>query len=50
MAVSTIFAFIYIGAIEDNDIFLGPVHVYRMTEEQAAKRTPKSGRAMLLMF
>ncbi|WP_246737341.1 BsuBI/PstI family type II restriction endonuclease [Nordella sp. HKS 07] len=30
------FAAIYIGAVEDCGRFLGPVHVYRMTHEQAA--------------
>lgn len=35
MAASTVFAMLYIGAIEGQGCFLGPVHVYRMTEEQA---------------
>lgn len=36
LAASTVFAMLYIGAIEGTGRFLGPVHVYRMTEEQAA--------------
>lgn len=35
MAASTVFAMLYIGAVEGRGRFLGPVHVYRMTEEQA---------------
>lgn len=37
LAASTIFAALYIGAVEGADRFLGPVHVYRMTVEQSAK-------------
>jgi hypothetical protein len=33
---------IYIGAVEDAGIFLGPVHVYRMTDTQAANTTDKA--------
>ena len=36
LAASTIFAALYIGAVEGRDRYLGPVHVYRMTAEQAA--------------
>ena len=36
MAAKTVFAALYIGAVEGEDRYLGPVHVYRMTEEQAA--------------
>ena len=36
LAASTIFTMLYIGAVEDQGCFLGPVHVYRMTHEQAA--------------
>ncbi len=36
LAASTVFAALYIGAVEGYDGVLGPVHVYRMTEEQAA--------------
>jgi hypothetical protein len=37
LAASTVFAAIYIGAVEGTGIYLGPIHVYRMTSEQAAK-------------
>jgi hypothetical protein len=37
LAASTIFAALYIGAVEGSGRYLGPVHVYRMTTEQAAK-------------
>lgn len=36
MAASTIFTMLYIGAIDGNEVYIGPVHVYRMTSEQAA--------------
>src|SRR3954468_14914952 len=36
LAAKTVFAALYIGAVEGEGIYLGPVHVYRMTEEQAA--------------
>lgn len=35
LAASTIFTMLYIGAVVGQDRFLGPVHVYRMTVEQA---------------
>ena len=37
LAASTVFAALYIGAIEGTGRYLGPVHVYRMTDQQAAK-------------
>lgn len=37
LAASTVFAMLYIGAVQGTDRYLGPVHVYRMTEEQAAE-------------
>lgn len=37
LAASTVFAALYIGAVEGAGRYLGPVHVYRMTAEQAAK-------------
>lgn len=37
LAASAVFAALYIGAVEGADRYLGPVHVYRMTVEQAAK-------------
>jgi hypothetical protein len=35
LAASAVFAALYIGAIENMGRYLGPVHVYRMTHEQA---------------
>lgn len=35
LAASTIFAMLYIGAVEHSSVRLGPVHVYRMTDSQA---------------
>ena len=37
LAASTVFTALYIGAVEGAGRYLGPVHVYRMTAEQAAK-------------
>lgn len=37
LAASTVFTALYIGAVEGSGRFLGPIHVYRMTDEQAAK-------------
>lgn len=37
LAASTVFAALYIGAIEGTDRYLGPVHVYRMTAEQVTQ-------------
>lgn len=37
LAASTVFTALYIGAIEGNEVYLGPKHVYRMTHEQAAR-------------
>lgn len=37
LAASTVFAMLYIGAVDGLEQYLGPVHVYRMTDEQAAK-------------
>jgi hypothetical protein len=42
LAASTIFAAIYIGAIEGSGRYLGPVHVYRMTRQQAVKSSDKA--------
>ncbi len=36
LAASTVFAALYVGAVEGQGRYLGPVHVYRMTAEQAA--------------
>jgi hypothetical protein len=35
IAGATVFAMLYIGAVEESGRFLGPKHVYRMTNEQA---------------
>jgi hypothetical protein len=37
LAASAVFAALYIGAVQGSGHFLGPVHVYRMTGEQAAR-------------
>jgi len=37
LAASTVFTGLYIGAVEGTDRYLGPIHVYRMTGEQATK-------------
>lgn len=37
LAASTVFTALYIDAIEGTGSFLGPKHVYRMTDEQAVK-------------
>jgi len=36
LAASTVFSMLYIGAVEHSSVRLGPVHVYRMTDVQAA--------------
>jgi hypothetical protein len=45
LAASTVFAAIYIGAVEGLEGVLGPVHVYRMTVEQAAESSYALRRA-----
>ncbi|MCY3874615.1 MAG: BsuBI/PstI family type II restriction endonuclease [Rhodobacteraceae bacterium] len=42
LAASTVFAMLYIGAVKDTGRYLGPIHVYRMTDEQAGMRDDKS--------
>ena len=42
LAASTVFTAIYIGAVQGNDAFLGPKHVYRMTNKQAEKTDDSS--------
>src|SRR5438874_922541 len=37
LAASTVFTALYIDAVEGSGVYLGPVHVYRMTDKQAAK-------------
>lgn len=43
LAASTVFAALYIGAVEGAQIFFGPKHVYRMTDKQA-ERTDDASR------
>lgn len=45
LAASTVFTALYIGALEGNEQCLGPVHVYRMTGEQAAMNSQEARRA-----
>lgn len=45
MAASTVFAMIYVGAVEGAGRYLGPVHVYRMSNEQAALTTVEARQA-----
>jgi hypothetical protein len=40
LAARTIFAALYIGAVEGSGRYFGPVHVYRMTDEQAEIAVP----------
>jgi hypothetical protein len=42
LSASSIFCFLYIGAVEKNEIYLGPAHVYRMTDEQSMMTDDKS--------
>ncbi len=45
LAASTVFTGLYIGAVEGAERYLGPVHVYRMTVEQAAKSSDANREA-----
>lgn len=45
IAASTVFAFLYIGAIEGRQQFLGPKQVVRMSDEQA-ERTSDADRSL----
>jgi len=40
LAAKSIFAFIYVNAIEGADSYLGPIHIYRMTDVQSDKSDP----------
>ncbi|MFZ5791322.1 MAG: BsuBI/PstI family type II restriction endonuclease [Pseudomonadota bacterium] len=40
-AAATVFALLYVGAVEGADRWLGPVHVVRMSDAQARKDTDK---------
>ena len=42
LAASTVFAALYVGAVEGTGRYLGPVHVYRMTDQQAAKASDQA--------
>jgi hypothetical protein len=44
LAASTVFAALYVGAVEGADVFFGPKHVYRMTDKQAM-RTDAASRS-----
>ena len=44
LAASTVFTALYIDAVEGSGTYLGPKHVYRMTDEQAAQ-TDDAARA-----
>lgn len=44
LAASTVFAALYVEAVEGTGIFFGPKHVYRMTDKQAA-RTDEASRS-----
>lgn len=39
ISASVVYTMLYIGAVEGNDIWLGPKHVYCMSDEQAALAT-----------
>lgn len=40
LAAATVFAMLYIGAVKGTGRYLGPVHVYRMTDQQATAADP----------
>ena len=42
LSASTVFAMLHIGAVEGAGRYLGPVHVYRMTDEQASRNDDAS--------
>lgn len=42
LAASTVFTLLYIGAVDGNDTFAAPKHVYRMTEEQSQLKSNQS--------
>lgn len=46
-AAATVFVALYIGAVEGGEQLLGPKHVYRMTEEQAALTDPDARAAYI---
>jgi len=44
LSASTVFTMLYIGAVQGTKRYLGPIHVYRMTKEQASKADDASRR------
>lgn len=45
LAASTVFVALYVDAVEGSGTYLGPKHVYRMTDEQAARAEDASRAA-----
>lgn len=45
MAASTVFTMLYIGAVEGLEIYAGPKHVYRMTDEQSLQATDEARKS-----
>lgn len=45
LAASTVFTALYVGAIEGEEGWLGPKHVYRMTDQQETQALSKEARA-----
>lgn len=45
VAARTVFTALYIGAVESGECSLGPVHVYRMSDQQAAKTADHDRRS-----
>lgn len=39
---ATVFSMLYIGAVEGSNLWLGPVHVVRMSDKQALKQDQRS--------
>ena len=44
LAASTVFTALYIGAVDGEEGWLGPKHVYRMTDEQATREVGDAAR------
>lgn len=44
LAASTVFTALYIGAVEEEEGWLGPKHVYRMTDHQATREVGEAAR------
>src|ERR1700758_4480609 len=42
LAASTVFAALYIGAIEGSNVYFAPKHVYRMTDRQSVRTDSRS--------